>query len=858
MIGKTISHYKILEKLGEGGMGVVYKAEDSKLKREVAIKFLPRQIAASEEERARFRIEAQAAAALNHPNIAHVYAIEEVDDEMFIVMEYIEGRELREIVGASLKPAPTLTLDDVLNYANQIASGLQAAHEKDVTHRDIKSANIMITDKGQIKIMDFGLAKIRGGTQFTKVGTILGTAAYMSPEQAQGMATDYRTDIWAFGVVLYEMLTGKLPFKGDFEQAVIYAILKEEPEPATGLRTGVPMDLERIVNKCLQKEPSDRYQGANELLVDLRQIKKDSDLTDSLSRSGMRPTRIRKPRRSFVVAGAVISIVILVTAWYSFFRPRESQLTPERKMLVVLPFENLGPPEEAYFAAGMTEEITSRLAAVRGLGVISRTSAAQYNRTGKTIKQIASDFGVDYVLDGTVRWNRGAGENKVRITPQLIGVSDDTQLWSERYDRVIDDIFVVQSEIAAQVVQKLGVTLLVDDPQNIKAKATENLKAYDYYLRGNDYTTRQANRKDAEIAVQMYEKAVELDSNFAVAYAALSRARLWLSWHFGQIDQVQKAKGALDRAQQLAPDLAETHLALGYYYYYGSRDYDKAMEHFTIVQRRQPNDAEVTAAIGFIRRRQGKWEQAAVQLEQALEIDPRNTSWLKDLGETYLYMRRYAQAERYLDRAISVAPDISDTYFQKAQLYLSWLGSTERAEQVLEDAAGRIEREVLDRELWALGRLNVGSDTLAYYLHKAETLYYMKQTELAAPYADSARIILQAKIKAQPEYDWWHLWLGWAYAYQGRREDAVREARKAVKLLPVSKDAYGGSWSVASLALLYTVVGEHDAAIDQLEYLLTIPSIISVPRLKFQPVWEPLRQHPRFKRLLEKHGGESR
>jgi len=205
---------------------------------------------------------------------------------------------------------------------------------------------------------------------------------------------------------------------------------------------------------------------------------------------------------------------------------------------------------------------------------------------------------------------------------------------------------------------------------------------------------------------------------------------------------------------------------------------------------------------------------------------------------------------------VSVAPDISDTYFQKVQLYLSWLGSTERAEQVLEDAAGRIEREVLDRELWALGRLNVGSDTLAYYLHKAETLYYMKQTELAAPYADSARIILQAKIKAQPEYDWWHLWLGWAYAYQGRREDAVREARKAVKLLPVSKDAYGGSWSLASLALLYTVVGEHDAAIDQLEYLFSIPSLISVPRLKFQPVWEPLHQHPRFKRLLEKHGGE--
>jgi len=572
----------------------------------------------------------------------------------------------------------------------------------------------------------------------------------------------------------------------------------------------------------------------------------------------MRPTTSGNPRGPFIIAGAVLGIVILAAVWYAFFRAGESQLTSERKMLVVLPFENLGPPEQAYFAAGMTEEITSRLAAVRELGVISRTSAVQYNRTGKTIKEIASDLGVDYVLEGSVRWNRGTdGDNKVRITPQLIGVSDDTQLWSERYDRVIDDIFVVQSEIAAQVVQKLGVTLLVADQQIIKAKPTENLQAYDYYLRGKDYTARQSNKKDAEIAVQMYEKVVELDPSFAVAYAALSRVRSYLNWSFGQIEQVQKAKQALDRARQLAPDLAETHLALGYYYYWGSRDYDRAMEHFAIVQRRQPNDAEVIAAIGFIRRRQGNWKQAAVQLEQAVELDPRNHARLRSLGETYLYMRRYAQAERYLDRAISAAPDIQPTYIHKFHLYLSWLGSTERAEQVLEDASSGIEREALDRELWALGRVNVGSDTLGYYLDKAETHYYMKQTQLAAQYADSARIILQAKIEAQPEYVRWHQWLGWVYAYLDRHEDAIREAKKAVELLPVSKDAYAGCRMVASLALLYTVVGEHDAAIDQLEYLLTIPSIISVPRLKFQPVWEPLHQHPRFKRLLEKHGGES-
>ncbi|MCH9007311.1 tetratricopeptide repeat protein, partial [candidate division KSB1 bacterium] len=486
-----------------------------------------------------------------------------------------------------------------------------------------------------------------------------------------------------------------------------------------------------------------------------------------------------------------LGVVILAVTGYFLFVSNQKEAAPERKMLVVLPFENLGPPEQAYFAAGMTEEITSRLAAVRGLGVISRTSAAQYNRTGKTIKEIASDFGVDYVLDGTVRWTRGTGgDNKVRITPQLIAVSDDTQLWSERYVRVIDDIFAVQSEIAAQVVQKLGVTLLTADRQIIEAKPTENLEAYDYYLRGKEYSARAINKKDAEIAVRMNEKAVELDPNFAVAYAALSQDRLWLNWHFGQINQVPKAKEALDRARQLAPDLAETHLASGYYYYWGSRDYANAMKHFIIVQKRQPNNAEVIAAIGFIRRRQGKWEQAAVQLERAVELDPRHSGWLRNLGEIYLYMRRYAQAERYFDRTISVSPDIPIAYVFKVQLYLSWLGSTERAEQVLEDATGRIEREELDRMSRALGLWSVGSDTVGYYIDKAKTHYYVKQTELAAQYADSARIILLAKIEAQPEEELWRRWLGRAYAYQGRRKDAIREATKAVEMLPVSKDAY--------------------------------------------------------------------
>ena len=323
MIGQTISHYKILDKLGEGGMGVVYKAEDTNLKREVAIKFLPRQIAANEEEGKRFKIEAQAAAALNHANIATIYNIEEVDDEMFIVMEYIKGQELKDKIEAG--PIP---IYDTLNLAIQIAQGLQAAHEEGVVHRDIKSANIMLTLKGSVKIMDFGLAKISGKTKLTKEGTTLGTVAYMSPEQARGDEVDHRSDIFSLGVLLYEMLTGQLPFKGDYDPAITYSVMNEDPEPITALRTGIPMEFERIVNKCLQKEPSARYQGANELLVDLHKLKKEAETKELISKSTVETSQPKAPKPTYLVLATIgLTILTLVLGYLIFGRgPKGSVL----------------------------------------------------------------------------------------------------------------------------------------------------------------------------------------------------------------------------------------------------------------------------------------------------------------------------------------------------------------------------------------------------------------------------------------------------------------------------------------------------------------------------------------------------
>jgi len=423
----------------------------------------------------------------------------------------------------------------------------------------------------------------------------------------------------------------------------------------------------------------------------------------------------------------------------------------------------------------------------------------------------------------------------------------------------------IQSEVAQQIAQTLEAELSGEEKAEIAQPLTANLEAYDYYLRGNGYTVNSTIKQDAEVAVRMYENAVELDSNFAVAYAALARASIWLYELWGQKDMVAKAKAAVDRAQALAPDSPETHIALGDYFYRGSRDYDQALEHLTIAQRRRPNDAMTIGVIGWIQRRQGKWQEHVTSLEKAIELNPRYYNPIAYLGgQTYFYMGQYSQAERYLDRAISLAPDNPLAYKGKIILYRDGYGDTQKARQVVEEASGRIDPQEFRHQLWeldlydhdyeqALKRVVVGSDTLRYYLRKSWTYYFMKQTKSAQAYADSARIILQTRIERDPLARGLHGQLGISYAFLGRKDEAIRAGRKAVDQVPVSRDAYTGPFSIVSLAKIYTLVGDHDAAIDQLAYLLSIPHEMTVHRLRLDPTWDPLREQPRFKELLAKY-----
>jgi len=603
MVGKTISHYKITEKLGEGGMGVVYKAEDTKLVRTVAIKFLPKHVSAHDEERKRFEIEAKAAAALNHPNIATIHNIEEVDDEMFIVMEYIKGRELRDIVGA-LRDVP-MPIEDVLNNATQIAEGLQAAHKKGITHRDIKSANIMITEDGQVKIMDFGLAKIAGWAQLTKDHSILGTAAYMSPEQARGESVDHRADIWSFGVVLYELLTGQLPFKGDYEQAVIYSILNEDPNSIVELREDTPSQLTSIVEKTLQKNPRDRFQTTKDLIDELK----------ALEKSG---SSIHEKKVIHTVA--------------------------------VLPFTNMSnDKEQGYFCDGMAEDIINDLAHLEGLQVVARTSSFAFKAKNLDIREIGMKLGAHSIVEGSVR---KAG-NRLRITAQLINVTAGYHLWSERYDRELEDVFAIQDEIAKNIVQALEIKLSKKEKRVLGKVKTQDVQAYDFYIRGRAYF-HQAHQDKTRLAIQMFKKAIQKDKNYAFAYAGLADGYAQLYMFFDRNNEnLEQALIASQRALDLDPELSEAHSSRGLALAQNNQ-FEEAVKQFETAIQLNPKFYDAYYEYGRACRVQGKQDKAAILFEKATQVEPENYHSAHFLVDAYRDLNMENEMQKANQRALEV------------------------------------------------------------------------------------------------------------------------------------------------------------------------------------------------------------
>ncbi len=862
--GTEVSHFKIISKIGAGGMGEVYLAEDTRLDRKVALKFLPHHLCQDEDCRKRFKREAQAAAKLSHPNIIHVYEVSEYQGRPFFAMEHVEGRSLREV------QSEELDIDRIIGIAIQLCDGLHSAHDLGVIHRDIKPSNIMIDSSGRPKLLDFGLATVKGGEHLTKTGSTLGTVGYMSPEQIEGKATDARSDLFSLGVVLYELIAGKSPFRRDDETATLKAILQDAPQPLARYNSKVSDDLQRIVSKLLEKDPSLRYQSASGVIPDLKKLS---------------PTRtsqvvIEKKRdwwNRYAVLAVLIVMISILGFWYWQSRPEIKD--EEVISLVVLPFENLGSEEEEYFADGMTDEITARLAGLSGLRVISRTSAVYYKGSKKPLRDIAKELNVDYVLEGTIRWDRSGDTDRVRIIPQLIRATDDSHIWASTIERALIQVFTVQADIAEQVATALNVNLLGEDRRRLQQIPTNNMEAYDYYLRGHELYNAFRDRHDFELAIAMFEKALTLDTAFVSASALLSITHSTLYWYgWDRSDECSNsARSAAKRAMALDSSNTSARAALGYYYYYFKRDLDRALSEFEYARKINANDADILAAIGYIKRRQGKWEESYQCQERALELNPLSDNTRVDLLGTAIVMRRFDDAESLATKGFELFPDNAEYYIQLGFAWVAQKGDAGRAQRLLDSIPpGRIRNkdiELLYQWNWIylqhryeralepildfIHYCQSAEDTARYLFSVAETYRLLKRMETSRLYYDSARVYIEAwEARGLTVGGFLPPSLGLIYSRLGQDEKAVQAARRDSANLPLSVDAFLGTVPLLDLAVTYARVGEPDKAIDLIDTLLSVPSPVNVAMLKLDPKYDPLRDHPRFQALIEKYEKE--
>ena len=593
LVGKSVSHYAVVRRLGSGGMGVVYEAEDARLGRHVALKFLPPELARDGTSLERFQREARAASALNHPGICTVYAIEEHEGQHFIVMECLEGRTLAQMMAAR----PALDLEGVVAIGIQIADALESAHARGIVHRDVKPANIFVNDRGQVKILDFGLARIEGARrgndgavsrletvgELTTPGTAMGTVSYMSPEQARGQLADARTDLFSLGTVLYEMATGALPFPGETSAVVFDAILNRDPLPAAQVNPALPPELSRILDKALEKDRSLRYQTATDLKTDLSRLKRDMD-------SGRRHAAEKVDSRG----GATRQV---------------------EKSIAVLYFENLsGVKEDEYFRDGITEDIITELSKIKGLNIFSRPTVLAFRDKTVTPAQVGQQLAAAYVLGGSIR---RAG-NRLRINAQLVDTHTDFPLWSERYDRQMEDVFEVQDEIARKIAEALRVTLSPQEEAALAAKPTENPQAYDLYLRGKSYA-RRLTRQDFEFALQMFESAVALDPDFALPHAAIANACAQIHYSYGRDPAwLERARAASRKAIALRPDLPEPLVAHAWILYADGR-YDDADHTVRAAIERKSDTEGAYFLLGRSLFSSGRYQELADVAEKAME-----------------------------------------------------------------------------------------------------------------------------------------------------------------------------------------------------------------------------------------------
>jgi serine/threonine protein kinase/tetratricopeptide (TPR) repeat protein len=865
-----LGDYELLEQIGRGGQGVVFRARQKSLNRIVALKVIGLGQWATEAHLKRFRLEAEAAAKLEHPGIVPIHEVGERDGSCYFSMKFVEGGQLDEVVRREAMP-----IRRAVEFIAKVARIVHYAHEHGILHRDIKPGNILLDAKGEPHLTDFGLARlVESDSTVTRTMEVLGTPSYMAPEQAVGnnAAVSSVTDVYGLGAVLYQLLTGQPPFAGGTTYETIKLLLDTEPRQLRLLNPKIDRDLSTICLKCLEKDPKRRYSSALALAEDLEHWLRHEPI---LARRTGISTKARKwVRRKPAIAALVASLAALAAAMSWIVWKSEFTTHPVTNGIAVLPFENLSEQKENVpFADGIQDDILTKLAKIAGLKVISRTSVMDY-RGKRNVRQIGNELRVSHVLEGSVRRTG----THLHLNAQLIDTRTDTHVWVEQYDRDLNDLFAIQSEIAQKVAAQLHVKITPAEKQAIQRKPTGDLVAFDLYSRANDILSGKNSRPpDFAQAVDLLNRAVARDPSFLEAYCQLALAHDQI--YFERIDRtparLAMAKDAIDSAFRLKPDSGEAHLAQAVHFYRGYLDYDGALAELEIARQTLPNQARIFQLMGFIQRRQGHWEASRRNLERAAELDPRDLGTLEVLSADYARFRRYAEAKTWLIRAIAVAePDDISMKLALPEGELEVNADPRPLHQAIDSiratnpAAGTsaiahdwlfcalAERDgaAATQALSALNKNEISlADQVSFNRHFVEGLIArMRNDERNAQLAFAAARAEQEKIvEAQPDFGPAWCVLGMIDAGLGRKEEALREGRRALELLPAEKEALVGRYLVRYFAVIAAWVGEKDLACEQLAVVVRPPSNVSYGELKLMPWWDPLRGDPRFEKIVD-------
>jgi serine/threonine protein kinase/tetratricopeptide (TPR) repeat protein len=863
-----LGDYELLEEIGRGGQGVVFRARQKSLDRTVALKVIGLGQWASKAHLKRFRREAEAAASLEHPGIVPIHEVGERDGSCYFSMKFIEGGQLDEIVRR--EPMPIRQAAELIA---KVARTVHYAHEHGILHRDIKPGNILLDAEGEPHLTDFGLARlVETESTVTRTLDVLGTPSYMAPEQAVGnnAAVAKATDVYGIGAVCYQLLTGQPPFAGGTTYETIKLLLDTEPRQPRLLNPKIDRDLSTICLKCLEKDPNRRYSSALALAEDLEHWLKHEPIQARRTGIVARSRKWVRRNPSIAVMAAMLlalAVPLGMTIWKSEF-PRQ----PVTTGIAVLPFENLsGQKETGAFVDSVQDDILTKLAKIADLKVISRTSVMGY-RGKQNMRQIGDELRVSHVLEGSVR-RVGA---RLHMNMQLIDTRTDTHIWAEQYDRDLNDLFAIQSETAQKVAQRLRAKISAAEKLAIERRPTGDLVAFDLYSRASHMLPGGDGTVNFGQAIDLLNQAVVRDPSFFDAYCQLAWAHD--EFYYSGLDhtpaRLASAEAAIQAAFRLRPDDGETHLARAWHLYHGHLDYDGALAELEVARQTLPNDSGLFETMGFVQRRQGRWEESTRSLERAFELDPRNVNTLDQVGLTYGGFRRYAEQKSKFDRILTIEPDNLGAKADRAFVDVNWKANTGPLHQLIDEiratnpaampkiadrwllcALAERDVAVAQEALIASDEITLGSDPVHFTRSFVEgVIARMTNDEHKAQLAFTAARAEQEKtVQAQADYGPAWCVLGVIDAALGRKEEALREGRRAVELLPVRKDPFNGMLMIKYLAMIAAWVGEKDLACEQIITVVGSPTgglYLSYGELKLMPFWDPLRGEPCFEKIL--------